>query len=123
MKAKWMTAVMLVAFSGTLAMGSVVNAAPNRGFSGSPMDQNTRTNTHPTQLDFNKLDRDHDGRISQKEAAAVPTLVDRFQRLDNNADGKLEKGEFSRFEAMEQGKQMKQMQQQDENVNPGHQLP
>lgn len=124
MKAKWMTAVMIAAFSGALAIGAGASAAPqNRGFDqGNPPGQ-YKTKEGITRLDFNKLDQNKDGRISQKEAAADPLLAAHFKGIDSNSDGQIEKGEFARFETMEHGKQMHQMKQQDKNVNPGRQIP
>lgn len=124
MKAKWTTAVMIAAFSGALAIGTGASAAPQtRGFDQGNTTGHYKTDEGTTRLDFNKLDQNNDGRISKEEAAADPTLTDHFKRLDNNSDGQIEKGEFARFEAMEHGKQMKQMKKQDKNVNPGQAKP
>lgn len=40
-----------------------------------------------------KLDSDHDGRISKAEAAAQPTLAERFAELDGNGDGYLDRAD------------------------------
>lgn len=41
-----------------------------------------------------KLDANQDGVIDRTEAAAHPRLAEKFDRLDRNGDGKLERGEF-----------------------------
>lgn len=43
---------------------------------------------------FNKLDRDHDGRLSRTEAARNPYLMKRFKEADRNGDGKLSRFEY-----------------------------
>ncbi len=50
---------------------------------------------------FSKLDADHSGTISQKEAAALPTLNKQWTQLDSNRDGSLDAAEFARFEMEE----------------------
>ena len=47
---------------------------------------------------YQDLDADQDGAISQKEAAAMPKLTNKWQELDANADGKLDEAEFAKFE-------------------------
>lgn len=93
MKTMWITALMIVTFSGVLAMNSVVSAG-EMGSSG----------TTGQLAGFKDLDQNGDGRVSQQEANAQPMLAERFKRLDNNSDGYLDHGEFSRFETMERGK-------------------
>ncbi|MCO6442355.1 MAG: hypothetical protein J5I81_15055 [Nitrococcus mobilis] len=92
MKMKWITAAMIATFSGALAVGMAASA----GGMGSSHSGGYGTG-------FNKLDVDQDGRISQQEAAANPTLAERFERLDQNGNEQLDHGEFSRFETMERG--------------------
>jgi hypothetical protein len=41
------------------------------------------------------LDKDRDGFVSREEAAAVPELLEAFERLDRNKDGKLDAGELA----------------------------
>ena len=48
---------------------------------------------------FAKLDKDHDGNISKKEAASNKDLTKQWDTLDTNKDGKLDQGEFAQFEA------------------------
>jgi len=45
-----------------------------------------------------QLDADHDGTISKKEAAKDKALSKQFSKLDINRDGKLDVGEFAKFE-------------------------
>lgn len=48
---------------------------------------------------YMELDTDKNGSISPKEAAALPSLSDKWKELDINADGQLDKKEFARFES------------------------
>jgi hypothetical protein len=48
---------------------------------------------------FSLLDHDKDGFISYSEAKADPALSDDFNRLDNDKNGELDRGEFAQFEA------------------------
>lgn len=45
-------------------------------------------------LSFAEIDRNHDGAIDAKEAAAVPALVSVFSMADTNQDGVLSEAEF-----------------------------
>ena len=47
---------------------------------------------------FNKLDKDKDGYISQQEAKSDKRLSDQWDTADADSDGKLEMSEFSAFE-------------------------
>ena len=51
---------------------------------------------------YKDLDVNQDGAISQKEAAAMPKLTDKWRELDANADGKLDEAEFAKFEVIAQ---------------------
>ncbi len=53
------------------------------------------------QPSFSALDLDHDKAISQQEAAAVPELLEQWEALDSNADGKLDFEELAKFAAAE----------------------
>ena len=46
---------------------------------------------------FSKLDRNHDGYISKKEAKANPKLYKEWKQADANRDGKLDQAEFAQF--------------------------
>lgn len=46
---------------------------------------------------FNKLDKNHDGKISKEEAGK--TLKKDWSQADANSDGNIDKSEFSAFEA------------------------
>ncbi|MGX2039020.1 hypothetical protein ACWJKU_02635 [Methylocaldum sp. MU1018] len=50
---------------------------------------------------FKKLDENHDGLISEKEAEADSKLKERWSELDKNRDGRLDQDEFSKFEQNE----------------------
>ena len=41
------------------------------------------------------LDKDRDGFVSREEAAAVPDLLEAFERLDRNRDGRLDARELA----------------------------
>lgn len=47
---------------------------------------------------FTRLDDDHDGMVSKKEAKNDKDLVDRWNALDANRDDKLDQAEFAQFE-------------------------
>jgi hypothetical protein len=55
--------------------------------------------TPSAQESFNALDTNHDGYISPQEAKADPKLAAQWDMADGNSDGKIEKSEFSAFEA------------------------
>ncbi len=50
------------------------------------------------QVQFKDVDSNGDGAISKQEAQAQPQLSSKFSELDKNRNGKLEHGEFARFE-------------------------
>lgn len=45
-----------------------------------------------------RLDANNDGRITKAEAQKDPELARRFSELDTDRSGKLDRGEFARFE-------------------------
>jgi len=47
---------------------------------------------------FSNLDADQDGSITQEEALNMPNLTSQFKDLDEDADGRLNEAEFSKFE-------------------------
>ncbi|MCI0668048.1 MAG: hypothetical protein L0Y43_08340 [Methylococcaceae bacterium] len=49
-------------------------------------------------LEFGDLDIDNNQFIDQKEVVNIPRLKQQWSKLDQNADGQIEKAEFSRFE-------------------------
>ena len=48
--------------------------------------------------EFHLLDYNRDRYISRKEAGQIPALSKAFKRVDANHDGRLDQGEFARFE-------------------------
>lgn len=50
---------------------------------------------------FSTLDTDQNGAISADEAASSAALTESWQKVDTNADGSVDRAEFSAFEAME----------------------
>jgi hypothetical protein len=50
--------------------------------------------------DFDELDISGDGVLSKGEAAGRKGLVDEFWQVDNNADGVIDRSEFSAFEEL-----------------------
>ena len=63
-----------------------------------PMGVSAAENTGTTKAMFNKLDKNHDGYISQDESKADADLSLNWKSADKNRDGKLEESEFSAFE-------------------------
>jgi len=45
------------------------------------------------------IDRNSDGKVTKGEAQANPALARQFRALDTDNSGKLDSGEFARFEA------------------------
>jgi hypothetical protein len=54
----------------------------------------------PTQPTFEQLDRNRDGYIDEREAAALPGLLAIFNDADRRADGRLDKVEYAKALAM-----------------------
>ncbi len=50
---------------------------------------------------FNELDKDQDGYISAVEATGDSVLMDKWNAVDVNADRKIDRSEFSKFETKE----------------------
>ena len=58
--------------------------------------------THPAERpSFSRLDTDHDGAISAREAAQDPRIGGNFETADVNGDGRLDRAEFFREIAFE----------------------
>ncbi|PYQ24928.1 MAG: hypothetical protein DMF81_04045, partial [Acidobacteria bacterium] len=55
----------------------------------------TRSEWPYDQVQFDELDRNHDGRLSLSEYMNTQTLSDRFRRLDYNGDGVLSRREWN----------------------------
>ena len=98
----------LTAFTGAAAaqMAPTPNSGPSSKPSTtpsteSPASQNPSSTSGSTATDpeFAKVDKDHDGKISKKEAASNKDLAKRFNELDTDHDGSLQPAEFARFEA------------------------
>lgn len=49
--------------------------------------------------DYNRLDTDKDGTLSKREASANKELMEQWDTLDVNQDGKLDEAEFAQFES------------------------
>ncbi len=62
-------------------------------------------------MDFNTLDKDGNGLISQQEATQDMALSDKFKEADKDGNGQLDNAEFSAFETMESGTMDKKMTQ------------
>jgi hypothetical protein len=50
-------------------------------------------------VSLSSIDTDADGKVSKTEAASNEKLAQKFDSLDANKDGNLDKGEFAKFEA------------------------
>lgn len=68
--------------------------------SGAALAQQASSNPQPARAEggmhdrLMQLDTDHDGRVSQKEAAANPELAQRFAKFDGNHDGYVDRSDF-----------------------------
>ena len=67
--------------------------------------------TPAQQQEFEKLDTNHDGKISQEEAQANPELAKQFASLDKNNNGELDQAEFAQFEAQQENGQNQEQNQ------------
>lgn len=47
---------------------------------------------------YDTLDQNHDGVISEQEADSSPALKEVWSKVDTNMDGKVDQAEFSAFE-------------------------
>ena len=98
----------LTAFAGVAAAQMSPATSPSSKPSTTPSTStDTAAPTNPastsgstaTDPEFAKVDKDHDGKISKKEAASNKELAKRFNELDTDHDGALQPAEFARFEA------------------------
>ena len=67
----------------------------------------TRTATRPGEddaIEFDKLDKNHDGMVDKAEAMLEPRLLAGFAKADTNKDGKISREEFLSFEAARHAK-------------------
>jgi hypothetical protein len=46
---------------------------------------------------FDLVDRNKDGFIDRRESESVPGLAERFEKMDRDGDGKLDRVEFARW--------------------------
>ncbi len=53
------------------------------------------------QAKFNKMDKDHDGKLSKAEAQSDPVLISEFAAVDQNSDGYVSETEYEAM-AMQQ---------------------
>ena len=58
----------------------------------------TRTRTGGVSTDFASIDANTDGKISQDELKANPTLSAKFKQSDANSDGTLSRAEFAKLQ-------------------------
>lgn len=81
-----------------------MNGASAAGDSGNAMSSGN-DQLSKDQQQFQKLDTNNDGKISQDEAKADPQLDKQFSSADSNHDNAVDQGEFAQFEAQSQGSQ------------------
>ncbi len=70
---------------------------------GSSMGQSSQPMTQSQQPSFHKLDANNDGHISRQEAQKDPQLQGQFAKADKDGNGKVDRGEFAKFELHSQG--------------------
>jgi hypothetical protein len=86
--------------SGSMGSSTAPDAsAPSSGSAAAPNPAND--------AEFAKLDKDHKGYITKKDAAKNKELAKKFDTLDMNKDGKLDQAEFAQFEVAPAGKTAK----------------
>jgi hypothetical protein len=102
---QFMLAAAFAAASGLVA-AQMTPALPNSPANSAPTAPGTSSKTEASSSTsaagassgtFAKLDTDHDGTISKKEAASNKALTAKWDTLDANKDGKLGQGEFAQF--------------------------
>lgn len=64
----------------------------NRGMPGIDVDTNAK-------VSMSNVDKNSDGKVTKAEASSDQQLSQKFDSLDANKDGNLDKGEFAKFEA------------------------
>jgi Ca2+-binding EF-hand superfamily protein len=68
---------------------------------------------------FDRMDKNKDGAISVDEATGHTDILRNWTNIDKNVDGKLEYGEFSAFETMEDKAKGYEPPHEDESPEPG----
>lgn len=68
---------------------------------------------------YQQLDVDEDGYISPKEGGAIQGLVENWEEVDMNQDGRLDQVEFARFEAATAPRESAPLTAPQETVPPG----
>ena len=96
------TLFFVVAAALALAVGSV-NAADTKSDTKAKADTkgkaaagatSDKVGTDKNDPGFNKLDKNHDGKLSRSEAAGNPMLAKRFKEADRDHDGSLSRTEY-----------------------------
>lgn len=84
--------LLALAMSGANAAGDSMSGSSMSGGSSNQLSQQQ-------QQQFQRLDTNNDGKISQDEAQADPQLSQQFSSADSDSDKNISKGEFAQFEA------------------------
>lgn len=93
----------LAALAATLACGAVLAqtsppTSPSPGSTTDSISSDTKS-SGLAGVEYTKIDKDKDGTLSKKEAAANKELTKQWVTLDVNKDGKLDEAEFAQFES------------------------
>jgi len=74
-------------------------SAPGDQKNAPPQSPSARTSAGAVIIKYkaDMLDKDKDGKVSRVEAAALPELVNAFEKLDRDRDGKLNQTELDAF--------------------------
>jgi hypothetical protein len=105
LKTKLLAAVFVpalaLAASATYAMGDKVTPQSNAGntattppATSSSMQNSMKSGTSSADAIFDRLDKNHDGKLSSTEAAADPKVHAMWKNLDENNNGTVTKAEF-----------------------------
>lgn len=97
-KTKLLTAAVVpalaLAASAAYAMGDKANTTTTPATTGSSMQNSMKSGTSSADATFDRLDKNHDGKLSSTEAAADPKVRAMWGKIDASNKGSVTKAEF-----------------------------